>query len=405
MSPTTTGPALRPGVPAAAVVAVLTAALGISTAYGMLLLLPLLVEELGGSEADFGLVLSAAVVPAAAVLLWIGAHPRRVRPHWILVAATLGFSAAAGGAALVRSTWEPLLLVGPVLGSAWAVVYTVMPMIVDEMVTDDGHVTHFGYLTGTQQIGIGVGPVVAGWLSRTATDLRGAFVVAALLALVAAAATVVAAHLVPDARREPGAPRPRTGVLRSARTLAASAAGPWLVVITLFACLFTTMTQFQTTYAATQDLDYSVFFVSYTLAVIGVRFLVAPRVRRLDQTRVVAASVSVMLLAVAAFLVVGSNPVAYGAAAAVLGLGYGLALPTTQALAVSQSDPDLRPQVLPAAGLVFQTAILAFPLVVGAIVTSFGYRALFVVLVAAAAVQVGIAWRQAMSPVATRMRA
>jgi hypothetical protein len=38
--------------------------LGISAAFGMLLLLPLYVQELGGDEADFGLILSAAAVPA-----------------------------------------------------------------------------------------------------------------------------------------------------------------------------------------------------------------------------------------------------------------------------------------------------------------------------------------------------
>ena len=53
---------LRGGLPA--VVLLLMGTLGISTAFGMLLLLPLYVQELGGDEADFGLVLSAAAVPA-----------------------------------------------------------------------------------------------------------------------------------------------------------------------------------------------------------------------------------------------------------------------------------------------------------------------------------------------------
>ena len=42
----------------AAVVLLLFGTLGISTAYGMLLLLPLYVQELGGNEANFCLVLS-----------------------------------------------------------------------------------------------------------------------------------------------------------------------------------------------------------------------------------------------------------------------------------------------------------------------------------------------------------
>ena len=49
----------------AAVVLLLLGTFGVSTAYGMLLLLPLYVHELGGDEADFGVVLSAATVTAA----------------------------------------------------------------------------------------------------------------------------------------------------------------------------------------------------------------------------------------------------------------------------------------------------------------------------------------------------
>jgi hypothetical protein len=49
---------LRSGLPA--VVLLLMGTLGISTAFGMLLLLPLYVQELGGDEADFGVVLSSA---------------------------------------------------------------------------------------------------------------------------------------------------------------------------------------------------------------------------------------------------------------------------------------------------------------------------------------------------------
>lgn len=104
-----------------------------------------------------------------------------------------------------------------------------------------------------------------------------------------------------------------------------------------------------------------------------------------------------MVVAVAAFLVVGSHALAYVAASAVLGLGYGLALPTTQALAVSVAPEALRARVLPIAGLVFQAAILGFPLAVGVVVVHFGYWLLFAILVGFGTVQMTIAWRQAIA--------
>ncbi|KGN31287.1 hypothetical protein N802_04155 [Knoellia sinensis KCTC 19936] len=377
--------------------AVLLSAWGISTSYGMLLLLPLHVQGLGGNEASFGLVLSAAVVPAVLTLLAVSSRPEALRPQWMLTLAIAVFGAGCVLAATVTSGWEPLIGVGLLLGTSWAVVYTVAPMVVNEMVTDSGRVTYFGYLTGTQQLGIGTGPVLAGWLAHTSVGLRGTFLIAGLVCAAAAAATTLAAALTPDRRQtHPSSLKhaERSGLWQEGKSIVRSPAGPWLLVIALFACLFTTMTQFQTTFAAAQDLDFSIFFVAYTVAVIAVRFLVAPRVRRFDQTRVIATAITVMLIAVASFLAVGANPIAYATASAAMGLGYGLALPATQAHAVAVSAEALRPRVLPLAGLVFQTAILSFPLAVGWIVVQFGYWELFTVLVAFAVVQAAIAWRQ-----------
>lgn len=389
--------ALRGGVGAPAVAAVLLSALGISLAYGMMLLLPLYVLDLGGSEADFGLVLSVAVVPAVISLLVLSTHPEALRPQWVLMLVIAVFGAGAATASTVTDGWEPLIGVGLLLGTAWAVVYTVMPMVMNEMVTDSGRMTYFGYLTGTQQLGIGTGPVLAGWLVQTSLGFRGTFVVAGLICVAAAAAIAAAAILTPDSRRATPLDRagePDTGLLRASGTILRSRVAPWMLVIALFACLFTTMTQFQTTFANAHGLNYSVFYVAYTIAVIAVRFVVAPWVRRFDQSSVIAIAVTVMLVAVASFLAVGSSPLAYATASAAMGLGYGLALPATQAHAVAVSPDSVRSRVLPIAGLVFQAAILAFPLVVGWIVVQFGYWLLFTVLIAFASTQALIAWRQ-----------
>jgi predicted MFS family arabinose efflux permease len=176
------------------------------------------------------------------------------------------------------------------------------------------------------------------------------------------------------------------------RRILVSEAAFSLAMIVLFACLFTTMTSFQPTFAGAKGLDYSVFYVAYTVAVIFSRFVLAGMMARFDSRLVIAGSVSVMAFAVASFLAVGSNGVFYGISSAFLGLGYGLALPSVQAQAVNVSEEQVRPRVLPMAGMLFEGAILGFPLVAGWVITGFGYRVLFAVLLAFALVQVAIAW-------------
>lgn len=163
-------------------------------------------------------------------------------------------------------------------------------------------------------------------------------------------------------------------------------------MILLFACIFTSMTQFQTMFARSQGLDYAVFYVTYTAAVIFSRFVLASMAARFDARLVVASAVSVMALAVAAFLAVGSSDLLYGAASALLGLGYGLGLPSVQARAVNVSEEAVRPRVLPIGGLLFQAAILGFPLFAGWVIADLGYAALFAVLLSLALAQAVIGW-------------
>jgi MFS family permease len=399
----------------AAVVMLLLGTLGVSTAYGILLLLPLYVQELGGNEANFGVVLSGATVTAVLCIGVLIRYPVALRPHAVVAIAIAVYGTGAAGASLVIGTWTPLVGVGVLLGTAWAVVYTATPMAMSEMVTDEGRATYFGYLTGTQQVGIGAGPVVARVLVETNLGFRGTFLAAGAICLAAVALTVAVGFLTPDVRA--ACAWDRKGVAPNAcsvpfgeavRRILRSEAVFSLVMILLFACLFTSMIQFQTTFAGSRGLDYAVFYVTYTVAVIFSRFVLAGMATRFDARLVVASAVSVMALAVAAFLVVGSSALLYGTASALLGLGYGLALPSVQAQAVNVSEESVRSRVLPMTGLLFQAAILGFPLIAGWVIAALGYAALFAVLVSIVLAQAAIGWwrysvvRSAASPANSR---
>jgi MFS family permease len=383
----------------AAVVLLLLGTFGVSTAYGMLLLLPLYVHELGGDEADFGVVLSAATVTAVLCIGLLIRYPDWLRPHAVVAIAIAVYGLGAVGASLVTGRWTPLVGVGVLLGTAWAVVYTATPMAMSEMVTDQGRAAYFGYLTGTQQVGIGAGPVVARVLVETDLGFRGTFLATGAICIAAVALTVAMGFLTPDIRaarawdREGVAPNAGSVSFGEAvRRILRSEAVYSLAMILLFACLFTSMTQFQTTFASSRGLDYAVFYVTYSVAVIFSRFILAGMATRFDARLVVASAVSVMALAVAAFLVVGSSALLYGVASALLGLSYGLALPSVQAQVVNVSEEAVRPRVLPMAGLLFQAAILGFPLIAGWVIAGLGYAALFAVLVSLALAQAVIGW-------------
>ncbi len=350
----------------------------VSLAFGMMLLLPLYVVQHGGTEADFGLISAAATLTAVVAIGAIIRDPGRVPPHR-LVAIAIALYAGAAAAVATGVFGPPLMGLGIVLGTSWAVVYATSPMVMSAMVSDAERATFFGYLTGTQQLGIGLGPVLARQLAETPLGLQGVFLAAAAVGLGGSVATALIGRTRPTAALHSA---PTTGPVRVALAqIARSPAAIPLAIVVLFACLFTAMTSFQTTFGQSSGLDFGIYYISYTVAVIGARFVVGPALRRFDPAAVIAGSVVVVSLATLSFLAIGASPILYAAASATLGLGYGIGLPAAQAQVVNASDQALRPRALPVAGLLFEAAVLSFPLIAGFVITALGYTAMFALLV------------------------
>src|SRR3712207_7936282 len=85
----------------AAVVLLLFGTLGVSTAFGMLLLLPLYVQELGGNEASFGVILSSATLSAVICTGFLVRYPHALRPYAIVTIAIVVYALGAVGAVVV----------------------------------------------------------------------------------------------------------------------------------------------------------------------------------------------------------------------------------------------------------------------------------------------------------------
>ena len=397
----------RAGVRRGALGLLLAGSLAISTGYGMVLLLPLYVVQLGGDEGDFGLIMASAAIPAALAIGALVRYPDRVAPQWLLA----GSIAAYGVGAVALATTGTLLVLyglGVLLGTAWAVVYTTTPMVVADIVPDQRRAVAFGYATGSQQLGIGLGPVIGMGLRSAGTSLPAVFITGAVLTAAGALAVSALSLLMPHPRTSPTSPNGHDGQAgedgeqlplgRALRQMAGSGAAVPLLLILASACLFTTLTFFQTTYAAAQHLNSDVFYLSYTAAVIIARFGFSRLLADRDPSRVAAWATTLLCAAVASFLLVGSNPVIYAAASAAIGIGYGLALPLLQAQAVALAPTQVRARALPLAGLLFEAAILAFPALAGAVIAGPGYQAVFAVLLALAVAQTILTWRLPTTP-------
>lgn len=367
---------------------VFVSTLAFSTAYGILLVLPLYITlELDGTEADYGLVTSSATVTAILCLGLLIRFPSRVPPNYLLAVAAAVYALGALGVAQLDSFGVPMVAFGLLLGTSWAIGYTTAPMVVSALSDDMSRGKYIGYVTGMIQVGFGLGPVLVSVAREAGLSFPDCFrvagVLAALAAVVAAVLHLRSSELATVRVRDQWAAAGHSFVGVLGRVLRSPVIIP-LGIVFLCACLFTTMNSFQTTFAESRGLAYSVFYISYTLAVIVARFIIAPWLRNAASPGVVAAATVGLAISMLTFLVVGHNAT-YAVAAVLLGITYGLTLPGVQAGAVNLSDESARARILPLAGLIFQTGILLFPLLAGTVIANAGYTAMLSLLVCFAA--------------------
>jgi len=368
------------------------ACLCIASAYGLFFTLPLYIKALGGNEAVVGNILFAG---AFGTLLCVALANHMMKLWRLHTSITIGASCYAAGAALFAFVHaiSPLYYVaGFLLGAGWGLTFTIAPIMLSGLVTDANRGVFFSILSAFYAIGMGLTPVLAQQLLKLGVPHWQLFVGAMLFAMASAVLFYSAGRLLhidaPTRESLPGGEREALHAIMS------SPARYPLVMVFLGACVFSSMMNFQTTFAASKGLNFSIFFVCYTAAVIGGRFLVSGFVNRCEPMKTTIALLALMCLSLVMFSMVSTNEVLYGASSLLLGLSYGLVYPLIQAQAVNASDERLRSRTLVYFSLSYFLGVFAFPKLGGFIIVSGGYQALLLALLLMAGLEFAVAtWR------------
>jgi MFS family permease len=371
----------------------LTYAAGLLAAmsYGVTFVLPLYVTSLGGTEADAGRTLFAGAVGTLLCVPFVGYAADRFSAHRVAAVASVLFGVGMLGLSIISEMGPALYASGFLLGCGWGMFFTSTPMVVNRFTDESRRSFLFSVLSGFQMIGIGGGPVLARVLLDTGAGFSALFLTAAVANLVATLLLV----LIPGLRDRSGAGSQGRHLadhgLDAVLCLLSGLALYPIVMVFLGACIFSSMFNFQTTYAEQEGLNYTVFYVAYTVVVIAARFAIAGPVGRMRRDLSTIGLLVLMSFAIGGFLLVGASNVVYGVAAALLGLGYGLVYPLIQAQAVSAVSPEQHTLVLTIFSVSYFTGIFAFPLVSGMVIVTLGYTAMLAVLLVLAVLETTVA--------------
>jgi MFS family permease len=359
-------------------------------AYGLTLLLPAFVKAAGGNAAQAGLIYWCGALGAGGALVFGGRLTERIGAARAAVIGCGLYALATGMLASSNGVSGSIYPAGVLLGAGWATFFTSAPIIASSTTSQERARTRFQVLAGFNALGMGAAPIIGQVLLGQGMSYRDIFALAALLSLGAGALLWQLPAVLRPGRPAAGTGGRTRGLAGPVRLVLTSKLRPYLVMVLLGACVFTTMTTYQATFAASRGLSPAVFYACYTLGVIVPRFTVTRLAARWNAAVATIALLAGMCLSLAGFLLVGHDSRVYGASSALLGLTYGLVYPLIQGRAATSAPAGLRHWTLWYFSLAYFVGVYAFPLIAGIVIVVGGYQALLATLLVIAAVELGV---------------
>ena len=358
----------------------------LSLSYGSTFLLSLLINSRGGNEHDAGSVISIAMLSTfVAVILSghlsdvLGAARSIALFGCLLVVASLGF-------ALTPGFGSALLFFGLMLGLGWGVFYTLGPIIVAMLVEPAQRAKYFALLSGSMMTGIGCGPLLGRAASLLGYSVTAAFYIAALASLVGVLMFWRLGKMLKQRPNLLGAAAVSKISWSAAARVLSSKAVFAIIMVGLGGCVFGGLSSFQTSYAASRSLDYSLFFLGFMSAAITSRLLIASIVVKRDAYGMSCLLCGLMVVSILMFRFLVEDSYSYVLAAVILGVGYGLTYSVINGLAANEAPAGTTSQSLLLFSLAYFIGVFGFPLLAGKIIVEQGMSALLLSVLAVAVI-------------------
>lgn len=366
-------------------------------AYGLTFMLARLFAGFGADEKTVGLVLLIATISTLITVFFSG-H----LSDWFGRAATLGLACLAIAASLaifglVDRINAYVVLASLLMGAGWGLTYALAPVVLTRLVRADERVRYFAMHSVVLMAGFGLSPVMASMIDKAGGTVAEAFLITAGLCVISALLFFmligpVRQHAI-NAGPEAKSRLSFAGIGAILRTRALLS----IIMVCLGASVFAAMNNFQTVFADARGLDYTQFFLVYTITVVICRVALA-RFKGGDRPYLTIAALQyVMAASVLLFVFSGANVPAYSAVAILFGIGYGASYPVLAAMAANDADEALVPQTLQLFALSYFIGIFGFPLIAGWMIVELGIASLLYLIAALAVIEATMALRRALA--------
>jgi MFS family permease len=367
----------------------------ITFSVGIFLTLPTYLQQQGRTEVFFGQIFAVGAVGALTCVVAVHWLLRRFGLNRVAPLGSLAFGLGSLVYALAAyrfSDVDAMFYAASLLqGVGWGLFLPIGPICISSMVPVKERPRFFAVYGAFNTLGIGVAPIISNLsMAYLKVGFFDLFVLACLTNLGGYLCSRTAARgneSYAVVSREVSVDAGRNAVLR----VFALPSVYFFAMMMLCGCIYTSMTNFQTSFAEAMKLDYKLFFLFFTLSIILARFSLGKMISDVPPRRSIPVLVVVMLAAMASLYGVGLSAAFYAASAILFGLSYGLIVPLIQAQATAHAPDALRSQVLITVSMSYLLARYLFPYFAALAIQPFGYGGLLFMLVLCAGANVALA--------------
>lgn len=339
--------------------------------YGLSFLLPIYVIGLGGDTSHVGIFLTFSGITTL-TMVYLSHNFLHYISAWKLTA--LGsFSFGIGYFILgfLTTIDSTFYLSALLMGSGWGLFYVTSPIVLSSNVDSFQKAAYFGYLAAFNVLGAGISPIIFKFFSTQEIATQTLFGYGSSLGLIAAFCLLRGEKYANLTVKPTNLKSEKSITLRD--ILKTYTVYP-LIMVLLGACIFTNLMNFQSVYANYFNVNYELFYISFTLSVIIPRFLLGAWLSKFKSSFLVIVLLIIMWISLLFFYFAENHILLYIISASLFGISYGLIYPQIQAIAVNSVKPYMQATIISYFTFAYFIGIFGFPFISGFLLKYIDYQ-------------------------------
>jgi MFS family permease len=365
-----------------------------AAAYGAIYLLTLFTQKMGGDESDVGIFLGIAGITT---LLFVGSSGSLAKRFGAHVVCASGILLLSLGLAIlvVNKEVSPLYYaIGVLAGAGWSLFYAAGPMLVLGDVSDLEKGRYVNAISVCIVVGTATLPIISDLILPSINAISLIFTLAAFIFGPVSAVLILLAGRLFNCKPQLVKGGHRHVTKRALFQILRTEARYPLIMVFLGACIFSSMMNFQTSYAAERGFNYAIFYFTYMASVIGCRIAFGSLLVSKNPIAPTPMLLSLMAVGLLTMILNSQSQFIYAVGACFLGVSYGLVYPLIKTYALRNTVKELQHEVVAYFGLFYFAGVYLFPLIGASIIKLGSYNSFLMVLLLICLIDLVIGYRR-----------